>query len=108
MAEKLNLFYKLLKAENSIKITSKLKETFDSVNNALNDACQLALKQPTPGKQLILMTNASFRSAGFALMYEDNPDQTKRNTFAPISLGSKIFSTAKLTRSIFSKEFLAI
>ena len=75
MAEKLNLLYKLLKADVPINITSELKETFDSVNKALSDACQLALKQPIPGKQLVLITDASFRSAGYALMIEDNPDQ---------------------------------
>ena len=67
MAEKLNPFYKLLKTEVPINITSELKETFDSVNTALSDACELALKQPIPGKQLVLMTDASFRSAGYAL-----------------------------------------
>ena len=46
LAEKLNPFYKLLKAEVPINITSELKETFNSVNKALSDACQLALKQP--------------------------------------------------------------
>ena len=75
IAEKLNPFCKLLKAEVPINITSELKETFDSVKKALSDACQLSLKQPTPGKQLVLMTDASFRSAGYALMTEDNPDQ---------------------------------
>ena len=64
MAEKLNPFNNLLKTEVPINITSELKETFDSVNKALSDACELALKQPIPGKQLVLMTNASFRSAG--------------------------------------------
>ena len=49
MAEKLNPFYKLLKAEVPINITSEVKETFDSVNKALSDACELALKQPSPG-----------------------------------------------------------
>ena len=73
MAEKLNPFYKLLKTEVPISITSELKETFDSVNKALSDACELALKQPIPGKQLILMTDASFRSAGYALMIEAIP-----------------------------------
>ena len=68
MAEKLNSFYKLLKAEVPINIISELKETFDSVNKALSDACELALIQPIPGKQLVLMTDASFRSAGYALM----------------------------------------
>ena len=75
MVEKLNTFFKLLKAEVPINITSELKETFDSVNKALSDACQLALKQPIPGKQLVLLNDASFRSAGYALMIEDNPDQ---------------------------------
>ena len=75
MAEKLNPFYKLLKTEVPVNITSELKETFDSVNKALSDACELALKQPGPGKQLVLMTDASFRSAGYALMIEDNPGQ---------------------------------
>ena len=75
MAEKLNSFYKLLKAEVPINITSELKEIFDSVNKALGDACKLALKQPIPGKQLVLMTDTSFRSAGYALMIEDNRDQ---------------------------------
>ena len=90
MAEKLNPFYKLLKTELPINITSELKETFDSVNKALSDACELALKQPIPGKQLVLMTNASFRSAGYALLIEDNPDQniqSKRKTYAPVAFG---------------------
>ena len=111
MAEKLNPFYKLLKAEVPINITSELKETFDSVNKALSDACQLALKQPIPGKQLVLITDASFRSAGYALMIEGNPHQkiqSKRKTYAPVAFGSKIFSPAQLKMSIYSKEFLAI
>ena len=111
MAEKLNPFYKLLKTEVPINITSELKEPFDSVNTALSHACELALKQPIPGKQLVLMTDASFRSAGYALMIEDNPEQkiqSKRKTYAPVAFGSKIFSPAQLKMSIYSKEFLAI
>ena len=111
MAEKLNPFYKLLKTEVPINITSELKETFDSVNKALSDACEIALKQPIPGKQLVLMTDASFRSAGYALMIEDNPNQkiqSKKKTYAPVAFGSKNFSPAQLKMTIFSKEFLAI
>ena len=99
MAEKLNPFYKLLKAEVPINITSELKETFDSVNKALSDACQISLKQPFPGKQLVSMTDASFRSAGYALMIEDNPDQkiqSKRKTYAPVAFGSKVFPPQSL------------
>ena len=64
ISEKLNPFYKFLKVEVRINITSELKKTFDSVNSAVKNACQFALKQPIPGKQLVLMTDASFRSAG--------------------------------------------
>ena len=108
MAEKLNPFYKLLKGEVPNNITSELKETFDSVNKALSDACQLALKQPIPGTQLVLMTDASFRSAWYALMIEDNRDQkiqSKRKTYAPVAFGSKVFSPAQHKFSIYSKEF---
>ena len=95
MAEKPNPFYKLLRTEVPINITSELKETFESFNKTLSDACQLALKQPIPGKQLVFMTDTSFRTAGYALMIEDNPDQkiqSKRKTYAPVTFGSKIFS----------------
>ena len=94
-----------------INITSELKETFDSVIEAHSDACELALKQPIPGKQLVLMTDASFRSAGYAFMIEDNPDQKIQlnpKTYAPVAFGSKTFSPAQLKMSIYSKEFLAI
>ena len=111
MVEKLTPFYKLLKTEVPINITSELKETFDWVNKALKDACELALKQPISGRQLILWTDASFRSAGYALMIEDNPNQkiqSNRKTYAPVAIGSTVFSPAQLKISIYSKVFLAI
>ena len=85
MAEKRNLFYILLKADVPINITFKLKENFNSKYKALSDACEPALKHSIPVKQLVLMTEASFRSAEYALMIEVNQDQTiqsKRKTFA--------------------------
>ena len=111
MAGKLNPYHKLLKTDVPINITSEMKETIDSVNEALSDACELALKHSIAGKQLILSTNASFRSAGFALTIEDNPDQkihSKRELYAPRAFGSKIFSPMQLKMSIYSKRYLAI
>ena len=111
MAEKPNPFYKLIKTEVPINITSKLKKTFDSVIKALSDACQLALKQLIPGKQLVFMADASFRSSGYELMIEDNLDQkkqSKRKTYAPREIGSKTFFPAQLKICIYSKVFLAI
>ena len=111
MAEKLNPFCKLLKAEVPINFTSELEELFDSVKKAFSDACQLAIKQPNPRKQLVLMTDASFRSARYALMIQDNPDQklhSKQKTYAPVAFGSKIFSPAQPKMPKYSEEFLAI
>ena len=93
MVEKPNAFQILLKTEVPINNTSELKKTFDSVNKALSDACELTLKQPIPGKQLILMTDASFRSAGYAIMIENNLDQklqSKRKTYGPWRLAQKL------------------
>ena len=76
------------KTEVPINITSELKETIDSVNNELNDACELALKQIIPGKQMVLVTDASYRSDGNALMIEDNPDkkiQSKRKMYVTVA-----------------------
>ena len=95
MAEKLDSFEKLVETEVPINIASDLKETFDSIKKTLCDACELALKQPIPGKQLVLMTDASYRSAGYALMIEDNIDQniqSKLKRYAPVAFGSKAFS----------------
>ena len=108
MAEKLHPFYKLLKTEVPINITSELKETFDSVNKALSDACELAPKQPIPGKQLVLTTDASFRSAGYALMIEDNPHQkiqSKRKTYAPWRLAQKSSPLHNLKCPYIQKNF---
>ena len=111
IAEKVNPFYKLLKTEVPTKNTSELKEIFDSVNNATSDACQLEIKQHIPGKQLVLMTDDSIKSAAHALVIEDNPDQkiqSKRKTYAPVAFDSKTFSPAQLKMVIYSKDFLAI
>ena len=97
MAGKLHPFYKLPKTNVAINIASELKETFDSVKEALSDACDLALKQTIPGKQLELTTDAIFRKTSYALMIEDNPDQiiqSKNKKHAPVAFGSKVFSPA--------------
>ena len=90
IADNFNPFYKLLKTEVPINDTSQLKQSFDSVNKTLCDACQLALKRPFPGKQLVLKTDASFRSAGYAPMIENHPDQkiqSKRKTYTRVAFG---------------------
>ena len=75
MVEELKPFYKPRKTETPINITSDRNGTFDSVDKALSDSSELALKQPLPRKQLAFMTDASFRKTGYALRLEDDPDQ---------------------------------
>ena len=72
MAEKLKPFYKLLKAELPINITSDLKGTFDSQKKALCDACELALKQLLLGKVIVFMTDATLINTGYARKIDDN------------------------------------
>ena len=95
----------LLKTEVLINITSEQNDTFDSVKKALSDACDIALKQRIRGSQHVLRNDASFRSAGYVFMIEENLDQKiqlKQKT------ESKNFSPAKLKLSTHSKMSLAI
>ena len=52
------------------KANQYVEDIFDSVNKVVNDAFELALKQPLLGKQFIAMTDASFRNASYALSSE--------------------------------------
>ena len=78
LAERLTPFFQLLKttdAKTKIQITPDIMEEFREINEALDRCCQLALRQPLPGKQLVLMTDASFQAAGYAVLIEDDPNQ---------------------------------
>ena len=79
------------------------------INEALVRCCQLALRQPLPGKQLVLMTDASFQAAGYAVLIENDPHQkytSTRKTYAPIAYGSKTYSPSQIKMSFYAKEFL--
>ena len=111
LSEKLTPFFKLLKQTSQFSIPDTILEAFKSLNQQLEQSCKLALKQPIKNKQLILMTDASFTAAGYAIMIEDDPDQklqSRRKTYAPIAFGSKTFNPTQLKMSIYAKEFLAI
>ena len=55
------------------------------------------------------MRDISSRSAGCALMIDcDQKILSKRKTYAPVAFGLKVFSTAQLKRSRYSKDFTAI
>ena len=91
LAERLTPFFQLLKtthAKTKIPITPDILKEFREINEALDRCCQLALRRPLLGKQLVLMTDASFQAAGYAVLIEDNPNQkytSTRKTYAPIA-----------------------
>ena len=111
LSEKLLVFYELLRADRQIKVTEELLDNYKAITAALAEACGLALKQPITGRQYVLMTDASFRASGYALMIEEDNDRklnSKEKTFAPVAFGLKVFSPAQLKMSIYCQELLAI
>ena len=114
LAKRLTPFFQLHKttdAEAKIPITPDIMKDFREINEALDRCCQLALRPPLPGKQLVLMTNASFQAAGYAVLREDDPNQKYTSTcktYAPVAYGSKTYSPTQIKMSIYAKEFLAI
>ena len=92
-------------------VTTELVEQFNEINRDLDKCSQLALKPPLPNEQLLLMTDASFTGAGYAILTEDDPNQnftSVKKSYAPIAYGSKTFTPSQLKMSIYAKEFLAI
>ena len=114
LSERLTPFFQLLKttdAKTKTPITPDIMKEFRETNEALDRCCQLALRQTLPGKQLVLMTDASFQAAGYAVLIEDDPNQkytSTRKTYAPKAYGSKIYSPSEIKRSIYAKKHLAI
>ena len=111
LSEKIVPFFQLLKKDEKVLVTTELVEQFNEINRDLDKCSQLALKQPLPNKQLILMTDASFTAAGYAILTEDEPNQKStsvKKSYAPIAYGSKTFTPSQLKMSIYAKESLAI
>ena len=111
LSEKLVPFFQLLKKDEKVLVTSELIEQFNEINRDLDRCSQLALRQPLPNRQLVLMTDASFTAAGYAILTEDDPNQkftSAKKSYAPIAYASKIFILSQLKMSIYAKEFLAI
>ena len=114
LAKRLTPFFQLLKTTDTktkIPITPDIIKEFGEINEAVDRCFQLALRQPLPGKELVLMTDASFQAAGYAVLIEENPNQkytSTRKIYAPIVYGSKVYSPSEIKMSIYAKEFLVI
>ena len=92
-------------------MTAELVEQFNEINRDLDRCSQLALKQPLLNQQLVLMTDAIFTAAAYAILAEHDPNQkytSVKKSYAPIAYGSKTFTPSQLKMSINAKEFLAV
>ena len=92
-------------------MTTELIKQFNEINSNFDKCSQLALKQPLPNKQRVLMTDASFTATGYAILTEDDPTQkydSVKKSYAPIAYGSKTFTPSQLKMSTYAKEFLGI
>ena len=90
LSERLSPFFKLLKETSKFYVPTILVGDSTNLNKLLEIFCQLALKPPLKNKQLIVMSDANFRAAGYAIIIEDDPNQkvqSKRKTYAPIAFG---------------------
>ena len=114
LAERFTPFFQLLKTTDDkaeIPIIPDIMKQLKEINEALDQCCQPALRQPLPGKQLVLMTDANFHAAGYAVLLEDDPYQkctSTRKTYAPIACGSKTYSPSQIKMSIYAKDLLAV
>ena len=109
--QKLLPCYKLLRKENIFTITNDHLESFNTLKADLTRATDLTLRLAKPGLQYVILCDASFHGTGFVLMIEDYPIDQKgktKETYAPVSFGSRLFTTTHVKFSVYYKEFLAL
>ena len=111
LGEKLMSFYKLLKKDAVIETTEEHVKALEVIKNDLMEATNVTMRLPKPGLQYVILCDASYHGAGFALMVEDYVNETgkkEKKTYAPVSFGSHLFNATQLKFSIYYKEFLAL
>ena len=91
LLDKLTPFNILLKSENKVAKTQETPQKYAEISKALGSALQFRIEATTLEKNLILITDASFRSSAYALMTEDNRKRklfSKSRSLAPKAFGS--------------------
>ena len=66
--------------KDKIIITAQNMNELREIDEFLVISGQPAIRQPILNKQLILMTEASFKAAGYAVLTEDDPNQKFTST----------------------------
>ena len=63
-----------------VRVTPDLLQNFTGINKALDQFCELSLKQPLPNKLSAMMIGAGFMTSSFAVPIEDDQVQTSIST----------------------------
>ena len=100
LGQKLLPFYKLLRKENAFTITNDHHESLNTLKADLTRATDLTLRLAKPGLQYVILCDASFHGTGIVLMSEDYLIGQKVKTYAPVSFGSRLFTTTQLKLSV--------
>ena len=111
LSDSLLPFYKVLKQNVNFEITDEHTAAFDVLSTQLANACDMSLRLPIANLQYVILSDASYYSAGYVLMIEDYTTNQQGDTvksYAPVAFGSKIFNPTYLKLSIYAKEFLAV
>ena len=111
LGQKLLPFYKLLRKEKVLTITNNHHESFNTLKSDLARATDLTLRLAKLGLRNVILCDASLHGTGFVLMIEnyliDQKGKTKKG-YAPVTFGSRLFTTTQLNFSVYYKEFLAL
>ena len=67
--------------KDKIVITPELMTDFHENDDIPDKGCQIALRQALPDKKIILMTDAFFQPAGYAVLVKDTPYQNFKRKF---------------------------
>ena len=111
LGQKLLPFYKLLRTENAFTITNDHHKSFNTLNADKTRATDLTLRLAQPGLRYVILCDANFHGTGFVLRIEDYLIDQKgkgKKTYAPVSFGSRLFTTTQLKLSVNYKKFLAL
>ena len=76
LSVKLQPFFKLLRKENDLITTQEHQNSLEILKNSLKEACNLSLKMAKPECQFIIVSDASYYSAGYILLIEDYHDHS--------------------------------
>ena len=111
LAQKLLPFCKSLRKENVFTITNEHYESLNTLKADLTRATDLTLRLAKPGLQYVILGDPGFHGTGFVLKIEDysiDQEGKTKKTYAPVSFGSRLFTTTQLKFSVYYKEFLAL